>query len=542
METLTQDTILKRLQDTVDDSVVSWDQVPHHSMMLNIDKAVSRFIFAIANNQKVLFVHDSDADGIGTYLLSRFFLPYLNYHNFELIITNRSQGYGFVPKHLDDRLNNLPHLIITADNGITAIDACNRAEELGVDVIITDHHQVDSVRGLPKAIVVDPHQEGCSFPYPEINGTFVFWYFLSAVQEVAQVPIDMRYEFLPELCLTTISDVMPLTGINRFIVREGLKVFNSHHHQWVKTFWTMHDKDNVTAENLAFGLIPSINCTGRLTNAEESAMFMAQTDPKQSMVWLTYLKTLNDVRKKRQLNLTKEIDSMYASWIDHPFIVIPGENFEKGILGPVAGRLAERYKKPVIVLSKNKAGDTYSGSGRSTGSVDLLGLLKDNTYVDKNRTGGHKAACGTSFPVGDLIPFWNELQKETQALPESDYVDISKDCFGYLELRDIDFELYSKIEAFQPFGQKFQKPTFQCEIYFKSIKFLGKDKIHQAVQIIDGIGTEFRGLYFFVTDEIKKKKKYLIEFTINQDDWKTDDKTKLVLHLKKIIKEIKVDE
>jgi single-stranded-DNA-specific exonuclease len=260
---------------------------------------------------------------------------------------------------------------------------------------------------------------------------------------------------------------------------------------------------------------------------------MAQTDPKESIKWLTYLTSLNDVRKNRQLELMKEIENFYGSWIEHPFILIPGENFEKGILGPVAGRLSELYKKPTIVLSKNKDGTLYSGSGRSTGSIDLLGLIKDNPYADKNKTGGHKAACGVTFPVERLNDFWKHAQEMTMNLDPNLYQDESKDCFGEIDLNDIDFELFSKIESFQPFGQKFQKPTFQAKVKFTKLMKISKNKNHYSCEVQDEKGITFRAMYFFFTEELSKKKKYKIEFTINRDTFKTDDPEKLVLFIRK---------
>jgi len=531
---LTIEDILCKLEEKVDNSITSWEQVPHYSKMLNIDKAVERFMQAVVKNEKILFVHDSDADGLGTYMLSMIFFGFFKYENIEVMITDRSNGYGFVPKYLDDRLDNLPHLVITADNGITSIPACLRAKELGVDVIITDHHLVDTKRGLPHAIVVDPHQPDDTFPYKHINGTFVYWYFLSAIADKANTPIDMKYEFLPELCLTTISDVMPLTGINRFVVKEGLKNWETHHRMWAKTFQKIFGK-TITAEDLAFNLIPAINVTSRLTNAEESAMFLTRTDYRESETWLTYIKNLNDVRKKKQQELNDEIHNLYASWIDQPFILIPGENFMKGILGPTAGKLAERYKKPTIVLSKNKAGDIYSGSGRTTGAINLLGLVKDNPYVIQDRTGGHAAACGVSFKVADLNNFFFELQKDTMKLDPELYKDKTKDTFGQLELRDIDWQMFQQIEQYQPFGKAFDKPIFIGHGKFTKVLKIGKEKNHYSIEVQDGLGCKLRMMYFFYIEEIQKGKEYNFEFTIAHDSYNKKDPEAIVLHLKRII-------
>jgi len=538
MKALTQADIVQHLQNTVDDSITSWDQVPGTDAMLNLDKAVARFMEAVNKGERIVFVHDSDADGLGTYMLSMIFFTFFKYENIEIIITDRSNGYGFVPKYVDDRLNDNVGLYITADNGITSIDACERAKELNIDVIITDHHQVDSKRGLPHAIVVDPHQDDDNFPYPNINGTFVYWYFLRAIQEVSDTPINMYTEFLPELALTTISDVMPLNGINRFIVKLGLAVFPTHHRQWVKTFFDMHDRPNVTAEDLSFGLIPAINVTSRLTNAEESAMFLTRDNHWESKEWLNYIQTLNDVRKKRQESLMEEINNLYGTWLDAPFVLIPGTSFEKGILGPTAGRIAQNLKKPTIVLSLNKAGDTYSGSGRSTGSINLLGLVKDNPYVISDRTGGHKAACGVSFPAADLIPFWTHLQEDTKKLHPDLYIDKQTEPLGKIELRDIDWELFQSINAFQPFGEKYKKPLFYGRALFTKVAKMGKVKNHYQMIISDGLGTEIRGVWFFFTGELKSNKKYGFSFTINKENFKPKTPEDLSIMIERVYTEV----
>ena len=274
-------------------------------------EGINLFISHVNKGSRILLVIDSDCDGCGCYVLSNeFFSRFYPGLNIEMVITDRSKGYGFQPSYISDRLNtqNQPNLVITADNGITSHEACKLAKLNGIDVIITDHHQVDKFLGVPSAtVIIDPHQHDCNFPFPDINGTVVYWYFLDAFHKAANLPGDMFYEFLPELCITTIPDVMPLTNMNRFIVKEGLKVYNTHHRQWVKTFMRIHGKETVTAEDLAFGLIPAINVTSRLTNAEESAMFLTRTDPQESYKWLVYIKSLNDTRKKKQEILMNNI-------------------------------------------------------------------------------------------------------------------------------------------------------------------------------------------------------------------------------------------
>ena len=544
LEKLEQKIIVAKLKELVDDSVTSWKDIPHPSTMKGINEAVQLFTYHVSKGHKILCVHDSDCDGINTYMLGYIFFKVFNYANIELCITDRSKGYGFRPYHITDRQgDNQPHLIITADNGITSHAACDLAKNLGIDVIITDHHQVDIHEGLPIAtIVIDPHQPECTFKYPDINGTFVYWYFLKALRDYCNTPIDMENEFIPELCISTVSDVMPLHNINRFIVKKGVELMPYHHRRWLKSWLAYIKKPTFTAENLAFDLIPAINVTSRLTEAEESAIFYTRENEYESKAWLQYIQDLNAVRKKLQFDLQNKIETVYAQWLTSPFILIPGDDFKKGLLGPVAGRIAERYKKPTIVLSKSKDGKHYSGSGRSIGDVDLLGLVKDSPYVDQLKTGGHKAACGVTFPVENLNALWSELQQKTSALPRSDFIDTKFDIMGYLDISKVDYSLFEAIEWFQPFGHKFQKPTFMCTGHFTEIKKLGKDKNHYAMVFNTYTGCYIRALWFFFTSDISKDKKYNILFNISKDDFNKEDPQAICIHVKAILTEDELDE
>ena len=540
---LTQQMIVDELKSIVDETVLSWADVPSPLTMKGVTEAVNLFAYHMQLGHKILCVHDSDCDGINTYMLGYLFFKKFNYPNIELVITDRSKGYGFRPYHITDRVNDLPKLIITADNGITSHEACDVALYYGIDVIITDHHQVDVHEGLPRAkVVIDPHQAECNFKYPEINGTFVYWFFLKALRDACNLPIDMENEFIPELCISTISDVMPLHNINRFVVKKGIEIMPYHHRRWLKSWLAYANKTKFTAEDLAFDLIPAINVTSRLTEAEESAIFYTRENEYESKAWLQYIQDLNAVRKKLQFDLQNKIETLYSDWLKHPFILIPGDGFKKGLLGPVAGRIAERYKKPTIVLTKSKDGLTYSGSGRSIGEVDLLGLVKDSPYVDQKKTGGHKAACGVTFPVDNLNYLWTELQQKTSALPRVQFIDTKFDIMGYLDVCKIDFPLFDAIEWFQPFGHKFQKPTFICTGHFTEIKKLGKDKNHYAMVFNTYTGCKIRALYFFFTDEVSKGKKYNIVFNVAKDDFNKEDPYAVCIHIKSILTEDELNE
>lgn len=529
---LTKEDIFEYLKKEEDISINNWDQIPSPYDFKNMEKAVNIYMNAIQSNMKIKVVHDSDADGLGTYLLSWYFYSTFYYSNLELLIVDRKKGYGLIPEHIEDNC-----LIITADNGITAIEACKKAKSLNnCKIIITDHHQVDSHFGLPDAdAIINPWIPNCEFKYKEINGTFVYWFFLKAIQEKFNINLDMK-TFLPELTLTTISDVMPLIHINRFIVKEGLKQFKHSDRRWVKTFIETHKIQEPLAEDLAFKIIPSLNVTSRLTKADESAIFLIQPEYMSSHQWFGYLNNLNNQRKKLQENLLKLIENRYSSWLEYPFIIIPGteeEGFHKGLLGPIAGRLVEKYKKPALVLVKTKGSDYFSGSGRSVGDVDILSIVKNNNFVLQDKTGGHKVACGVAVQHQNFNYFWHYCINEVIKIPR-DYFKEYEYVLGKINLREIDLELYENIKSFEPFGEGYKRPTFLVKGQVKNPKKLGKDATHMSFYLEDGLGARVKCLYFFTPEEIKTGS-YSFLCTIQKDEGFNNSEPNVCLYIKKIV-------
>lgn len=512
-EVLSKDDIINHLNEQEDNSITSWEQIPSPFMFKDMHKAIALFQNALATNQKIKIVHDSDADGLGTYLESWYFFSAFYYRNIELVIVDRSEGYGLLPKHIEANC-----LVITADNGITGHSATAYAKTVtNCQVIITDHHQVDMHFGIPDAdVIINPWVPGETFPFKEINGTFVYWFFLKAIQETFNSNFDM-WSFLPELTLTTISDVMPLIHINRFIVKQGLKYMLTSNRRWVQTFINTHKLTEVLAEDLAFKIIPSINVTNRLTKAEESALFLIQEEYIASNQWFGYLNNLNTQRKKMQEELLKTIETKYAKWLEFGFIIIPGnkeDGFHKGILGPTAGRLAERYNKPALVLINN--GEYYSGSGRSVGDVDILSIVKSSTSIIQNKTGGHKVACGVAVNMQELGNFWNHCQVEIAKVPTEQF-EGTESILGKINIRDIDLDLYYKIKEFEPFGEKYERPEFLVRGKAKNVKKLGKDGTHMRFTLEDGLGAQINCLFFFATETIKANTNYSLVCTIHHD-------------------------
>lgn len=524
----------KKLQQY--ETITSWDQLPNPYHFKGMAEAVNIFTEAVNNNKSIVIVHDSDMDGLGTYLLSWQFYKTFYYPKVKLKLVVREKGYGFIPDHLTGL--QAGDLVITADNGITSIEACQQARTLGIKTIITDHHQVDQKRGLPDAdAIINPHQPDCSIEFKDINGTVVYWYFLKALVDNYGIQLDML-TFLPELMLTTISDVMPLHGPNRFMVKEGLKNLKNYtYKKWIDIFLKKNSGD-ITAESLAFGLIPAMNAAGRLTKTDDALWYFLKEDDFGCDNALEHCQTINNTRKELQQNLMQHIKIDYSTWLDFDFIIIPGsvqdkKHFRKGLLGPTSGRLAEEYKKPCIVMTSSADGKSFSGSGRSVGNVDILSILKDNPYTVQEKTGGHKAACGVTVLTENFENFWKYMQTETAKIPKEMYIK-DQHILGKIELRDINMELFELLEKYEPYGKDFNKPTFITRGKLTSLRKIGKDKNHYAMEIVDGLGTKHRVMWFFFTEELDKSQNISITFTLHRDDPQYGNKDGVALFVESI--------
>ena len=507
--------------------VYSLEEFPDPYELKDMDKAVSIFTETAANNGKIKFIIDSDMDGLGCYTLWYNFFMYFPYRNIELLITDRKKGYGFIPEYIDSDSS----LYITSDNGITSVEATKLAKEKGAKVIICDHHQPDLEAGLPQAdAIIDPYQPGDEFPYKDISGTFVLWFFIKALIDKYQLDLDAYQEFLPEIALTTLSDVMPINKhINRYVVKDFIDKFcssDSCHREYLNTF-REYVSDKPTAETFSFSLTPMVNATQRMTKADHGAFFLIANTPEDSKKWFEYLQGLNNARKERQQTLLSYIEKYYKEYIKQPFIVIPGkfQKDYKGVLGIIAGRLAEKYHKPCIVLNYNNEEKAYTGSGRSIGDLNILDVLRDNPYIEN--VGGHKQALGITIKEENWEKFYTRLQEDIQKIPP-EVLKPKKLPLGFIPINKLNIDFYNELSKFEPFGHQFPKPTFTTRAVVKKARLVGKQRNHLSVTLTDKKGlVEFNGMKFFTEELPEIGKEYMVYFKIDIDSYRGNNKIQL---------------
>ncbi len=509
--------------------IKSVSEFPDPYELHDMGKAVDIFTKAIADNDKIKFIIDSDMDGLGTYTLWYNFFMHFPYRNIEFLITDRKKGYGFIPEYIDDETK----LYITSDNGITAVPATDLANCKGAKVIICDHHQPDLKVGLPMAAaIIDPYHPEDTFPYKDISGTFVLWFFIKALVEKYDIHLDVYKEFLPELALTTLSDVMPINKhMNRFVVQEFVNNFcssDSCHREYLNTF---REQVNAkpTAESFSFGLTPMINATQRITTASHGASFLVAQGKEKSLEWFEFLQKINNDRKEKQQTLQTYIEKYYLDYTKQPFIIIPGrfQKEYKGVLGIIAGRLAEEYNKPCIVLNYNAEKKEYSGSGRSIGNLDILGVLRDNPYIVN--VGGHKQALGITIKEEEFQDFFLRIQEDIQKVP-AEILNPPKEVMGFIPINKISIDFFDTLAKFEPFGHKFKKPVFVTKGILKSARLVGKQKNHLSTVITDTKGLiKFKGMQFFRTTVPEVNREYNFYFKLDRDDFSGTGKVQLML-------------
>lgn len=473
LPTLTKQTLFELLSQRFDEQDKKLSQIPNPALLHDASKAAEKIADFIREKKRITLIGDYDVDGVSsTAIMIEFFkqIPY----PLEAIIPNRfSDGYGISPTILQ-RVD--ADLIITVDNGITAVEVAKICKERNIDLIITDHHTPSEE--LPDAYaIVDPKLSTCKYPFKEICGAQVAWLLLGLVKKELSLSINMK-QFLDILAIAIIADVMPLIGINRTLVKEGLKLIMSSSRPSSIIIRDFLNKSIITSEDIAFQISPRINSAGRLEDASIALEFFTATSINQAYKQFELLGKLNDIRKATEAECTQEALAC-GNYTDN-VIVINGDNWHEGVLGIVASRVVDHFAKPAIVLS-SKDGIT-KGSARSIGEVSIYELIKANEQL-LTKFGGHKMAAGLGLIEENIDAFRVAINKTASKLDQKDFVQ-KDSVMGILSSDDIDMELLNLLESFEPYGEANLRPKFlfkDAEVV--NIKLMGADKSHSRIEV-----------------------------------------------------------
>ncbi len=462
-------------------------------LMKDMDKATQRIRMAIENDEKIVIYGDYDVDGVCSVAVLFSYLENQGANVFYKIPHRENEGYGLNKDVLKFLKEKGFSLVITVDNGITAIDEVSYANSIGLDVVITDHHLPKDK--LPDAIaVVDPLRKDDTSPCKTLAGVGVAFKLVCALEDA---PCEEMLEFYSDLvCVGTVADLMILEGENRSIVKAGLELLNEDTRQGFKSLLKVHGYNikAITSEVIAYTIAPRINASGRMSDATKALELLLEEDEEVADEIAMEIEKENQKRQDAQNKIAEQIIldiSLDKSLIDDRVLVVWDENYHPGVIGIVASKLVEKYGKPAIVLTKDS--EEFKGSGRSISSFSLHKAL-DYTKEYLLRFGGHTLAAGLSITSENLEIFKkaiNEYANQNIKMASTDPLEI--DCL--LLPHQININSVKQIDYLAPFGNGNEAPVFAV----KGAEIVGIFSIGDAkhIRVKFKMGDSFlQGVYF----------------------------------------------
>jgi len=499
------------------DKFTALKNLPTPDKFKDIDNATKRIVQAINNDETINLVGDYDVDGVtSTAIMVTFF----NALNIEInyIIPNRFEhGYGLSPIILEQIYDGI---IITVDNGISAVEAARISKQRGLDLIITDHHTVGDV--LPDAFaIINPKQEECTFPFTEICGAQIAWYLCASIKKELKFDYNLM-ELFDLLSLAIVADIMPMVSLNKTMVKAGLKVLEKSTRPAIVALRKRYGLTIITEEDIGFKIAPLINCAGRMADPSIALEFLLSFDEHEANMQLDYLIELNESRKEDQLKMFNE-----AKIQVHPtdqVIVVASEEWNEGIVGIVASKLCDKYKKPAIVFSIKD--ETAKASCRSTSAINLYELIKTCSSL-LNGFGGHKQAAGLSIDTDKLKIFKEQINHNISNLPILEE-DKSTFSLGSFNIRNISDTVYNLIESYRPFGITNPYPIFTFrDVEVLHIMKMGKNKEFTKL-VVQENNTHIEVVIFVDFEDVEIGDKITFNATISKNEFRGEVKFNLL--------------
>ncbi|AAZ27994.1 MULTISPECIES: single-stranded-DNA-specific exonuclease RecJ [Colwellia] len=486
--------------------------------LMGMDKACQLLHDALVNKLRIVIVGDFDADGATSTALMMTALSLFNSNNHDFIVPNRFEyGYGLTPEIVDIAAQQNTQMLITVDNGISCIAGVKRAKDLGMQVIVTDHHLPGHSLPIADAIV-NPNQHGCNFPSKALAGVGVAFYLMLALRKYCR---EQNYfseqgiaepniaQLLDLVALGTVADVVSLDANNRILVEQGLKRIRAGKTRpGIQALIEIANKNQqrLVASDFGFALGPRINAAGRLDDMSYGINCLLATDLSSARVMAAELDDLNKTRREIEQGMQAEAEQVLTSLkFDEDnlpnAIALYQQDWHQGVIGIVAGRLKEKFHRPCIVFANGKDDDSVDvsereikGSARSIPGLHIRDLLEhiDSQHPDIIlKFGGHAMAAGLSIKHGNFARFqqlFNELAGKW--LKEEDLQSIILSD-GELMLEHLSLDFAEKLRDAGPWGQNFPEPLFDDTFKLVQQRIVGEKHLKIVVEkqgeIFDGI-------------------------------------------------------
>lgn len=485
------------------------DRMHDPYLMKDMKKGVSLMEGFLKEGRKIRIIGDYDIDGVCSSHILRIGLSVvarkLGCPEPDVVIPHRMKdGYGLNERLIEQAAKEGIEVIITCDNGIAATKQIAYAKELGMQVIVTDHHEVpyEETDGMkkemlpPADVVIDPHRRECTYPFPGICGGMVAYKFVQALFMHCQIQSEILEECFAFAAFATVGDVMELTDENHILVKYGLKVIAQSKNYGLQALIEqcgLKDKE-LSPYHIGFVLGPCFNASGRLDSADRVLELLTAPSKREAMIIASELKELNVQRQELTKKGLEEAVIMVESMGEKPddVLVVYLPKVHESLAGIIAGKLRERYVRPTFVLTDAEEG--IKGSGRS---IDTYHMYEEMSKIKDMFTkyGGHKLAAGLSLPAGSADAFRRRIN-EVSRLTEQDFIEkVMIDV--PMPLDYVNQELLEQMKLLEPYGNGNKKPLFaQKEVLFTGGHLLGNSKNVVKGRVQSRQGASFEAIYF----------------------------------------------
>ena len=493
-------------------------------LMHDMQKAVDRINEAIENEETILVYGDYDADGITSTVLLVETLISMG-ANVSSYIPNRfEEGYGPNKEAFTKIIDSGITLIITVDNGIAGVEEVDLANELGCDVIVTDHHKIQDTIPNAYAIIHPEHPEG-NYPFKKLAGVGVAF-------KLAHALLEIFPDFLLDLvAIGTIADMVSITDENRIFVKQGLELINEDPRIGLKMLLELSGIDTkIDEQTVGFYIAPKLNSIGRMDSAKLGLTFLMAEEPVTARALAEQIEQYNIQRKQVTEDIVKDVISKIenSEKKQKNVIMVSGE-YHEGVLGIVASNIVEKYQKPVFIMNEKEG--VLKGSARS--------IFDFNIYVAMNKIsdlflafGGHTLAAGFSFEKSNFEKIEEFLDNEFEEFKQNNDLKANKNIDIVTSLEDISYQFLNSLDALKPYGMDFEKPTVLIENAMVLNKaYFGSEKQYLRLTIADEVGNldciTFKDSVTF--DKVEKND--IIDLVCNIDKNNFNGRTKLQAHI-----------
>lgn len=462
----------------------SMEEIHDPTLLHDMDKAVERIEQAVEKQEQITIYGDYDADGItSTSLMYETLLSVganVNYY-----VPNRfTDGYGPNMDAYQRLIDNGTQLFITVDNGVSGKNVIDKVMAAGVDVVITDHHELPA--DLPNAVaIVHPRYPGSNYPFPDLSGVGVA--FKMAWALTGEFPI----EELDLVAIGEIADVVNVTDENHALISYGIQQLRQGMRPGLAALMELADikANNLTDQDIGFGIAPRLNALGRIADANDGVKLLTSLDENESQKLAKEVDQANKERQNLVAEIMKEAEKQANSSANQQkkTLLIVGKGWHQGVLGIVASRIMNETGKPTIVASTDQNNPTLiKGSGRSVDSFNLFNALEAHRELFTT-FGGHPAACGLSFDQGNIAPLQIALEEEANQQKFDPTVKQTLPIAMQLEPADVTQQLYNDIQRVAPFGPGNMEPVFELNnVKVVDVKTMGQEHQHLKFSIVSG--------------------------------------------------------